>query len=69
MTRKEDGGSAGNGETNFQKSDVWINRSKSGAGFTIKVGDTLYTGAISQLQKFCNEEIKGVNLSIAPPQE
>lgn len=68
MANKKTNGN-GNGETNFQPSDVWINRSKSGKGFTMKVEDTLYTGAISQLEKFVNGDIEGVNLSIAPPLE
>lgn len=54
---------------NFEKSDVWINLSKSGAGFTIKVGDVLYTGAMSSLQKFVNGDVKGINLSIAGSSE
>lgn len=56
-------------ETNFQKSDVWINVSQSGAGFTIKIGDVLYTGAMQSLAKLVNGEIKGVNLSIAGPRD
>lgn len=55
-------------EPNFEPSDVWINLSKSGAGFTIKVGDTMYCGAMQSLKKFVDGEVKGVNLSIAGSQ-
>lgn len=56
-------------DTNFEPSDVWINLSKSGNGFTIKVQDTMYTGAMQSLERFVKGDVKGVNLSIAGSQE
>jgi hypothetical protein len=38
-------------------------------GFTVKVGEKLYTGAISQLKRFINKEIKGIRLSEVVPEE
>ena len=54
-------------ETELKDSEVWINKSKSGKGFTIKVGDDFYVGSVESLQKFINGEVKGVNLSISVP--
>jgi len=53
----------------LEKSDVWINQTKSGNGFTVRVGDTFYTGSIQTLARFVGGEIKGVNLSIVVPDE
>jgi hypothetical protein len=51
----------------LEKSDVWMNKSKSGNGFTIKVRDELYTGSMSVLEKFLNGDIKGINLALVKP--
>jgi hypothetical protein len=51
----------------LEKTDVWMNKSKSGNGFTIKVKDELYTGSMSVLEKFLNGDIKGINLALVKP--
>lgn len=56
-------------ETELKDSDVWINRSKSGKGFTIKVGEDFYVGSIESMEKFIKEEVKGINLSISVKKE
>ncbi|MBU4202324.1 MAG: hypothetical protein L6243_04810 [Candidatus Altiarchaeales archaeon] len=53
----------------LEKSDVWINQTKSGNGFTVRVGDMFYTGSIQTLARFVSGEIKGVNLSLVVPDE
>lgn len=53
----------------LERSNVWINKSKSGNGFTIRFGDEIYTGPISALRRFVDGEIEAVNLSLIVPDE
>ncbi len=43
--------------------DVWIRLSKSGKGFSVKVEDTYYVGAVSNFNRVVSGEIKGMQLS------
>ena len=43
---------------------IWLNRSKSGKGFTIRVSDeNMLTGSIQSLEKVLKEEMNGIQLS------
>lgn len=50
----------------FEKSNVWLKTSKSGNGFTIKVGDKIFVGSVENLSRLLNGEIRAVNLSVIP---
>ncbi len=47
----------------FVASDVWINKTRSKKGFSIKVNNDMYFGAISQLKRFVEGDIDGIRLS------
>jgi len=53
----------------LEKSEVWINQTKSGNGFTVRVGNSFYTGSMQSLEKFVRGDIRGVNLSLVVPDE
>jgi len=45
--------------------DVWLNPSKSGKGFSVRIEGKYYVGAISTLKRVLNGEIKGMKLSLS----
>lgn len=61
MTKENKNNNKKDGE--FIASDVWINKTKSKKGFSVKIDDTMYFGAVSQLKRFCDGDIDGIRLS------
>jgi len=53
----------------LEKSEYWLNKTKSGKGLIIWINDKAHVCSVNDMLRLIEDEIKGVNLSVSTSEE